>query len=104
MASSDSRAAAGNVTHAFMIKVCDLLAEYEVFKQGWATLTSLEALLIFNGTANVRSQINVVVVNLILLEMCSRASFASLSTGSQSVSVGEWALGLNEAGESQDHE
>lgn len=45
-----------------MIKALDLLAKNEVLQEGWTTLSGLQAVLIFNGTADIRSHESVLVV------------------------------------------
>jgi hypothetical protein len=47
-----------------MIETLDLLAENEVLQKRGPTLTSLQAVLIFDGTANIRGHESVVVIQI----------------------------------------
>jgi hypothetical protein len=40
-----------------MVEMCNLLPKDEVFQQSWATLTSTQAILVFNWTANIAGQV-----------------------------------------------
>jgi hypothetical protein len=47
-----------------MIKTLDLLAEDEILQESGPTLSSLQAVLVFDGTANIRGQESVLVVQI----------------------------------------
>jgi hypothetical protein len=66
-----------------MIETLDLLAENEVLQKRGPTLTSLQAVLIFDGTANIRGHESVVVVQIELGQEVSARSSITLVTPAQ---------------------
>jgi hypothetical protein len=53
-------------THPFVVEVGDLLAEDEVLKEGRATISSPETLLVAYGTTDVGCQEAIRIINFIL--------------------------------------
>jgi hypothetical protein len=70
--------------HSLMIKTLDLLAEDEILQKGGPTLSSLQAVLVFDGTANIRGHEGVLVVQIeVGQEVFSARSGISLVTTMQ---------------------
>ena len=62
----------GMQTHPFVIKVLDLLPEDKVFEQRRAADAGLQAVLVFNGAADIRGQEAFAIVNLKLCQELTR--------------------------------
>lgn len=48
--------------YSLVVKMLDFLSENKVFQQSWASLTSLQAVLVGNGPADVAGEVGVVVI------------------------------------------